>query len=722
MINDSIIEKISCDPIVHSYSNDLIRTYCSIIENNFNTNREQYEQTIEFVSRWLLLIDEKDHQSLDGFTKKSIWYLAHIYTSFEYEQNDLLSMYSACRAINHLNLKQQSYDNFFHRENTTRSNVREWFFRQIFDDLWTKFCQICSTNEDNQTWIYTYTFITKYYPSENVLQGLQLKDIQSQIDLMNLAYLLFLNENISRKSQQLISLILEQTNFNQTSTCFKLLPDITNILSQYLNDNQIDKLTIMIDLQQWILMILKSTLTKQSFDLNIRFLFRYLVDYSSQFTLATKQILFNEFTNVFLKLKLKKDNLDFWDRFEILPVLLECCSNIEQHENYKIPSHPTIVPSDNADEFETRPILLDLYFFYLQQQIKTENIHIKLLNQGMLLPMPKVTLNHLKSFGQIVFKQLNDHFLIEMISLYFCQTETTGAEEEDQMVNILSTIITKYLQFNQAQNQFPSDLNHFLSIIINKKSWVFLLNLFQSSVFQQANQQWANELHDLLRLKQRPNENKYLQLCHQVQFTISVDSQWSCFPKLHRPYDELRQIIDECIQNQQDDQWKNLTDWIQTKSTTNPIELQLSEIKVMLFFLIYYEYFCNNQLSSIHSLLTIIENNLQVSPEELRVFRAFIHPEQYLIGYGNKNDNLLNDMFQLDCQNEYDLTLRHLLVNLLGMIVFGGKQSFLWTFVFQPLISQHTYGKYKTIELHSKNDVCHLNLIHRIWINSRKSY
>ncbi len=199
-------------------------------------------------------------------------------------------------------------------------------------------------------------------------------------------------------------------------------------------------------------------------------------------------------------------------------------------------------------------------------------------------------------------------------------------------------------------------------------------------------------MHDLLRLKQRPNENKYLQLCHQIQFTISLNTQWSCFPKLHQPYDELKQIIDQCIRKHphpQQDQWKELSEWIQLKSNSNPIELQFNEIKVILFFLIYYEYFCNNQLSSIHSFLTVIENDLQVSSEELRVFRAFIHPEQYLIGYAIKDDNLLNDMFQLDCQNEFELTLRHMLVNLLGMIVFAGKQSFL----FQPLTAQNTFGK-----------------------------
>ncbi len=189
---------------------------------------------------------------------------------------------------------------------------------------------------------------------------------------------------------------------------------------------------------------------------------------------------------------MKKANLDFWDRLEILPVLLECCSNIEQYENYQIPSHPTVLSSNNINQLENRPILLDLHFFYLQRQIQNEIIHMTHLNQGMLLSMPKIGSNHLKSFGSTVFKQLNDYFLVEMICLYICQKNICDDDKQDQLISILSTIINKHLQFDQISNQFSSNLNHFLSIIINKKSWNFLLKLFQSTIFQQANQQWTN--------------------------------------------------------------------------------------------------------------------------------------------------------------------------------------------------------------------------------------
>ncbi|CAF3271277.1 unnamed protein product, partial [Rotaria sp. Silwood2] len=107
--NDKVLTDIICERIVHSYSTDLIRTYCTMIENNFDNNLIQYQQAVEFVSRWLLHIEDNDRQSLDGYSNKNIWLLAHIYTTFEYEQNDLISMYSAIRIINRIYSTRLSY-------------------------------------------------------------------------------------------------------------------------------------------------------------------------------------------------------------------------------------------------------------------------------------------------------------------------------------------------------------------------------------------------------------------------------------------------------------------------------------------------------------------------------------------------------------------------------------------------------------------------------------
>ena len=111
---------------------------------------------------------------------------------------------------------------------------------------------------------------------------------------------------------------------------------------------------------------------------------------------------------------------------------------------------------------------------------------------------------------------------------------------------------------------------------------------------------------------------------------------------------------------------------------------------------IYYEYFCQDRLQSIDSLLPIIERYLDLSIEEQLVFRAVSQPERSMIGYPrNQRDerNTLNDFFTPQCQNEDELRIRHCLVNLMAMILLSGKQSFLWSFAFQPLTLHNTHGQ-----------------------------
>jgi hypothetical protein len=69
-----------------------------------------------------------------------------------------------------------------------------------------------------------------------------------------------------------------------------------------------------------------------------------------------------------------------------------------------------------------------------------------------------------------------------------------------------------------------------------------------------------------------------------------------------------------------------------------------------------------------------------------------------MIGYPQINNNVdknyLNNLFKLDCKDDDELGIRHALVNLLAMILLSGKQNFLWTFTFEALKLQSTFGKY----------------------------
>ncbi len=696
IMNDKVLTDIIGDRILHSYSNDLVRTFCTIVENNFNNDLNQCQQTVEFVSRWLLLTDDNDRQSLDTFSDKCVWLLAHVYTSFEYEQNDLISMYSACRIIDRLDPTRSFYNNLFNEENVTRSNVRETFFRLIFDCLWQTLCQLCSNNENNKAWIYTYTFITKYYPSDKVLQGMQLIDIKNQIEFMTLAYSIFLNETTS-EPQELVSTLLRKTNFNESSNCLRLLPDMTDIIHQYLERKNIHNSTLMIDLHQWIIAILNSI--KNQSKANIQFLFKYLDKSPCQLSLSMKQFLFDELINISLNLKNKqkiKQTVDIWDRLDLIPSLLECTSNLDLLQDYQIPYHPSTF-YDN-DDLQTRPILLDLYFFHLKRQLNNETITWKLVNKGMLLKPPKIKDIRLTPIVDNLFSQLNNYIRLRMIALLLCETNMLDNELNDAN-RVLTAIIPELLSIDQQPTELDDHLQLFLSTIITKKSWNFLLDLLKSENIQRLDNQWSTTLYRVLELKQTQKHIKYLQLCHQIQFTLSKNTDSSIFPKLHQPYEELSEIIHTCVQNNiTENRWQLLSEWVQSKLNSDAVPLQLNEIKAMLLLNIYYDYYCDNQLPSISTLLEVVEGTLKLSSEELRVFRVFIKPEQFMIGYpvennNNTGKNFVNDIFKVDCQEEFEISIRHMLVNLMVMILLGGKQSFLWTFVFEPLTLQNTFGR-----------------------------
>jgi hypothetical protein len=191
-----------------------------------------------------------------------------------------------------------------------------------------------------------------------------------------------------------------------------------------------------------------------------------------------------------------------------------------------------------------------------------------------------------------------------------------------------------------------------------------------------------------------------LSLCHQLQFTVTSKSDISSiFPKLHIFYDELSQTIENCVKSDEsEEQWEPLVNWIQTKLTSDPVQVTSNEIKAMLVLNIYYNYYCNNQLALVQPLLDIINDTLKPLPEDLQVFLALLQPEQHMIGYSQANSNedinYLNSLFKLDCTEHDELAIRHCLVNLMAMIIMGGKQSFLWTFAFEPLKLENTFGEY----------------------------
>jgi hypothetical protein len=386
--------------------------------------------------------------------------------------------------------------------------------------------------------------------------------------------------------------------------------------------------------------------------------------------------------------------LDCWERvIKLLPFIVECVIDDNNPlEEYKLPYHPSITVNNNQ-----RVPLLDLFFFYLERCFNEQMIQCEFVNKIMQSTLPNTRQRH-PTITADIFKKLKDYFLLRSTALLLCETNVSP-DDQRSISRILRTIISMYLSINREETQLSQHLHIFLSTIISKRSWNFLFHLLKSDHIQRLNTQWATTICDLLETRQTVQHNEYLQLCHQIQFTLSINNTSSIFPKLHQSYEQLKKIVHNCvIENIAEQRWKNLSDWIDLQLNVNPPTLELKEIKVMLLLNIYYDYYCNNQLASVSTLLPLIENVLQPLPEELQVFRAFLQPEQFMVGYPRRNDNaetnFLNNLFTLDCKDEDELCIRHSLVNLLAMILMGNKQNFLWTFAFHPSTLQNTYGKF----------------------------
>ncbi|CAF1093606.1 unnamed protein product [Adineta steineri] len=682
--NDKILSDSINSITVYSYSKDLVSTSCAIIENNFDYDPIQYQQTVEFISRWLSLNDQNDCQLNTDEIDQNIWFLVHIYTTFEYEQTDLLSMYTACRIMHRFQSTQSPFIYLFSKQSVDRSELREIFFRSIFDQLWSNLCQLSSDNKENyKTWIYTYTFISKYYPSEKVLRRMQLIEIKCQIQLMNLIYLLFLNEKIY-EPQNLVTNLLEKIQLNPRSDCLLLLPKIIDVIQEQNLDNS----TWMIDMQQWIISICKSS--QQPSEETLRFLLIYLNQSTTYLSLPMKQFLFDQLIELLSKTKDDKESKsDLWNHFSMISILIECVSNVD---HYQIPFHPLIETNDQYEK--TQVLLFDLYFFHLRNLLKYQNITIAFLNKGMLLKLSKIDAKEKKIMAENLFEQLKNYFLSVVTALLIINIESDQANV-DAFLNALSTLMHDLFFIDSTTEYLPNYLKLFLSTIISKRSWDYLFNFLRSEKLRIINKDWTTTLYRLLQLNETDDHNSNLQLSHQIQFTFSMNgNKSSIFSNLHQPYEQLRTMIKTSIQKYNDENsWEELISWMRNLLDCEHSEIHNNQFKAMLLLNIYYDYYCTNRLESIRPLINILQESSFFSEKELSVFRALVDPEQYIIGYNSPdNTNSINKLFNMNCQTEFEVSLRHVLVNLMAMILSSGARSFLWTFVFDPLTLEKTYG------------------------------
>ena len=525
VLTDSITEHI-----LTTYSTDLVQTFCTIVEKNFDADVTQFQKTIEFVSRWLRLIDENDRRALHDSSHRHIWLLAHVYTSFEYDQNDLFSLYSACRITDRLDPTRSFYEELFRGEGVTRTNVRERLFRTMFDYLWKNLCELSRNQASDETWILTYTLISKYYPSDKVLEQSQLVDIKARIEFMNLAYLIFLNEK-TPSPKELVSHMLQhvypeheqnadQHAMNDKSIYPQRLPKIIDCVHRYFEAKNTDHSTLMVDLLQWIVAILRSS--PKAYREEIISLWKYLNEPTCQLTWPMKQFLFDELANLYLETlrqnrgQQNRSEKDIWDRvILLLPMLIECAWNEQSLPKYQVPFHPSVIIGDDQ-----RSTLLDLFFFYLKRSIVNETIHGELVNKIIQSMAPSSTIRNQTSTSVAIFKQLKSYFLVHLTGLLVCQPDASP-DDQHMTQRILTTTIDAYLPIEGQPVELSQPLQIFLSTIISKRSWNFLLGFLKSEHVQQYHQSWTTTLYRLLELRETSQVSRSLHLWHRLQFTLS---------------------------------------------------------------------------------------------------------------------------------------------------------------------------------------------------------
>ncbi|CAF0837493.1 unnamed protein product [Didymodactylos carnosus] len=366
--NDKVLREIIIEldqDIINTYSEDLIRTYCTIIEKSYEntsaSNNAEPDKTINFISKWLQLIDDEDMNDYNESVHKQIWLVSHVYTSFEYDRNDLLSLYTASRILDNFDHNRQDKEI---EEGLSRVEFRESVFRRMFDLLWSKLIKLCSENDQHQIelWTQTYAFINKYFPSNKVLHRAQLTKIKTKIEFMHLSYLILLNEQLLRPFE-LISALLDENNLLDTNTdvntgCLKILQKIIELIQMYLQKERIDEshTTLMIDIIQWVLTLVPSVK-------EIEYLLTYLHEIC-QLRLPIKQFLFDQLATLLVDFRQKPINkqqkFDIVDKIRLLlPTVVQCINEQATLDGYVLPYHPFVI----IDAERQGHTLIDLLFF-----------------------------------------------------------------------------------------------------------------------------------------------------------------------------------------------------------------------------------------------------------------------------------------------------------------------------------------------------------------------
>ncbi|CAF1508798.1 unnamed protein product, partial [Didymodactylos carnosus] len=140
------------------------------------------------------------------------------------------------------------------------------------------------------------------------------------------------------------------------------------------------------DIQQWVIGILKGNKRKDDIQCQIENLFKYLIHSNCQIRKSVKQCFFNQLCNLIIELKQEKftNTLNMTEILNILTGIIVKClpEHVKEIKDYNLPYHPCLTKEEEEQQQDdTSTVIIDLYFFYVKNILNDKTITCAMIHQ-----------------------------------------------------------------------------------------------------------------------------------------------------------------------------------------------------------------------------------------------------------------------------------------------------------------------------------------------------
>ncbi|CAF1164736.1 unnamed protein product [Didymodactylos carnosus] len=253
----------------------------------------------------------------------------------------------------------------------------------------------------------------------------------------------------------------------------------------------------------------------------------------------------------------------------LICIIVKCLpERVKEIKDYNLPYHPCLIKEEEEEEEQqqddTSTVISDLYFFYVKNILNDKTITCAMIHQiheSKVNVSPSSTKRY--EILQNLHRFIKYYLVIYCSGLFLC--EENHGDNTEQWHQLLKNILINYipLQIDQHEHLFSNELQLFLSTIIIRQNWNYLLDLLKSEFLRNIDHQWTTTMFQLLET-QLNFRKKNIQLYDQIQFTLSsATNEHILFAKLQNAYKYLSTIFDICIRNRFEiNYWLPLLNWI----------------------------------------------------------------------------------------------------------------------------------------------------------------